>query len=236
MIFHTAAEKIYYNAFFKNWHTSIKKIYPTAKFSLRFVGSTTDTDVIEYCNTHHIMLDLDPTTYQEIVDKFKVTGNHANGYYAMSRWISIPILDESVFVTDVDVIATNTPTFSIDNSLKKKPWLTVSKRKAPDRTLKLMAICLRKDLCERVRDRAVSLLKDSPLIWSLDLQIQKYLTDNFEYNDYVLLGEVTRSTKDTNSPFGYASSSPVAINGVGYAGGIDSKIARYKLAKSNGIF
>ena len=140
MIFHTAAEKIYYNAFFKNWHTSIKKIYPTAKFSLRFVGSTTDTDVIEYCNTHHIMLDLDPTTYQEIVDKFKVTGKCVNGYYAMSRWISIPIQNKPVFVTDVDLIATNKLIFSIDNSLNEKSWFTISKRKAPDRTLKLMAI------------------------------------------------------------------------------------------------
>lgn len=236
MIFHTAAEKVYYNAFFKNWHTSIKKIYPSARFSLRFVGPTTDTDVIAYCNSHHILLSLDPITYQEIVDKFNVTGKRVNGYYCMSRWTSIPILDESVFVTDVDLIATNKLIFSIDDSLNEKPWFTISKRKAPDRTLKLMAICLHKDLCERVSSKAITLLENSPLIWSLDLQLLKYLTDNFNYTDYVMLGEIDHISKSTKAPFAYASPMPAVIDGIVCASGLDSKIARYKLAKSHGIF
>jgi hypothetical protein len=229
MIFHTAAEKIYYNAFFKNWHNSIKKIYPAAKFSLRFVGPTTDTDVIAYCNSHHILLSLDPITFQEISDKFNVTGNHVNGYYAMSRWISIPIQDDNVFITDVDIVAVSAPSFDIDGSLMNKPWFTVSKLKSSGNTLKLMAICLRKDICDPIRYVALALLENSPLVWSLDLHVRDYLMEKIEYNDYVLLGVIGQTPIEQlkKLPFAHASSK---------TGGAESKLENFKFARARGIF
>ena len=226
MIFHTAAEKVYYNAFFKNWHTSIKKIYPSARFSLRFVGPDDDTDVIEYCQSNDILLDIDPITYNQITDKFNVTGLNTNGYYAMSRWISVPTIDEDVFVTDIDIVAISAPSFDIEKSLNEKPWFTVSRRKANNRTLKLMAICLRKDICNSVRDKAISLLNSQPLVWSLDLNIRDFLMENFEYNEYVLLGSINKLSipEVKKLPFAHVK------------GDTETKISEFKIAKSLGIF
>ncbi len=237
MIFHTAAEKKYYNAFFKMWHRNILKHFPAAKFSLKFVGNTEDTDVIEFCKTNNINLILDPTTWQELLEKHK-TEFKASGYYPMARWNSIPVTNEHVCVTDVDVIMLKNEMSLIEELLETRDYIALQRGKK----CRLMVNFINKSTCSTVRNLAIKLMDSPNFQWDLDVTIGNWmelnLTNNLFLNTLTKFDSAfdrTAFLKDDEAFFGYYSSVSFTKNGTTYAGGFEAKSAKYKIAQRRGL-
>jgi hypothetical protein len=228
MIFHTAAEKNYYNFFFKKWHRFLKEFNPTAKFSLRYVGDTNTCDVVEYCSTNNIMLDIDPISLNQIIEKYNCNEKDALGYYAISRWISLPLLDDHVCMTDVDLLQLNPLEFDLDAILNEKQFISIS-RKKENKTNKMMFLGFNKDFVKTVKDQSIIFLENNSLVWDLDTKILIWLIlkNNFNWEEFIQLYCID-NLSDYNKDVKFAYFSSVNKKQI-YQNEIDAKKARYIL-------
>lgn len=233
MIYHTAAEKNYYNAFFKRWHSSIKALCPQVTFSLKFVGDTAGTDVIEFCKANEIDLILDNTTPDDLISRYG-SMEKGRGYYPMARWNSIPVSDKDVCVTDVDVVMVKNDLHEIKNLLKENQFVSISRDKHP-KVNPMMVNYIRSDACAIVRDHACSLMESDEFCWDIDLKVMRYMTQKLKY---IYLHRLIKfdstsgllpSIKEETC-FGYYSAVSIVIDGVAYEGGLEAKKAKYEYA------
>lgn len=239
MIFHTAAEKNYYNAFFKRWHTSIKILCPDVSFSLKFIGDTSDTDVLEYTSNHNIDLILDPTNTDDLVLRYG-SMDIGRGYYPMSRWNSIPVVEnQDVCVTDVDVIMIRNDVAEIKEHLKENDFVSISRNKQP-KINPMMVNYIKHDACQKVKDFALSLMDNKNFRWDIDLEVMSYMQKNLTYLYLHRLmkfdsnaGLVPHIKAETC--FGYYSAVSITLEGIHYSGGFDAKKAKYDYADKKGI-
>lgn len=230
MIFHTAAEENYYNYFFKNWHKSIKKIYkPCPAFSLRFVGPTDNCDVKEYCTNNGIILDVDPITLDEIQEKYKVSAENAKGYYAVSRWISLPELDDHVCMTDIDLVQLHPLDYDLNEKINHNNFISISRKKV-NHSNKMMFLGFNKDFISKVKELSFYTLNKKKLRWDLDTEILKLLVfGDYKWEEYYdLFCLDTVNISQPKIKFGYFSSLEFNYNDVTYPLGLEAKRLRYK--------
>lgn len=189
MIFHCASDSIYYEHFFKNFVDSIKKYYPNPKISYNFVGkdlpNNIETDILQ----------IDKISWEEIKTQYKVSDRDAKGYYALSRWLSIPNENDHVAVCDVDVLAVNKidhelietylQTYQVVNLTRIKP------KGAGEGGMMIMI--LHKDICALVKKFANSLLLDNQLIWQTDVVVRTHLYENFKVKQLLQMEDVSKN-------------------------------------------
>jgi hypothetical protein len=234
MIFHTAAEQVYYDLFFSNWHASIKKFWPDARFSLRFVGPKNKA-VDKYCSEHNILLTHDPITLEKINSNFTKEElpkrpEACYGYYALSRWMSMPVNDDHVGLTDVDVVALQKPNLESINQilLKYQQYRLPRAFATKEKPKNMMVNFFRKDVVSEVNRVATELLSKSKLMWNLDLKVRDYCDKNFSIFDEGLLVKLEGIAAPENNLFGYYCGSNFVDKGITYKGA-RAKAARYKL-------
>jgi hypothetical protein len=232
MIFHTAAEEQYYSFFFKKWHSSIRRLNPTAQFNLQFVGNTENCDVIDYCGENDINLNLDPISFEQIQEKYKCNELNARGYYAISRWISLPIKDDHVCMTDVDLLQINAIDFNLSERLDIKQFISFSKQKN-NKTNKMMFLGLNKNFVKIVKEKSIEILNNNTLTWDRDTSILKWmvLDNNFDWEEHTQLYCLNdlRRFPDSNVKFGYYSSVDFVHDNIKYNQGLEAKAARYEI-------
>jgi hypothetical protein len=237
MIFHTAAEQLYFDLFFQNWHTSIKKFWPGARFSLRFIGPKS-VRVDEYCKTNDIIVTHDPITFEEIKTKFDQVElpekdkrpKACYGYYAISRWLSMPVVDDHVGLTDVDIVAVKKPDMKKiskifnEHQQYRLPRVFVDKTRPKN----MMVNFFRKDVVSEVNEVAANILNSSKLMWCLDLGVMDYCNKHFNIFDEGLLAKFKTAIVPKNNLFGYyAATDFVDSKGKLHTGAL-AKAARYK--------
>ena len=190
MIFHTSADKIYYDSFFKQYKESITKYYDQAKFSFNYVGK----------HNVDVPIDLDFFT-QEMIDydeiKIKYNLHHdrnIKGFYCMSRWITIPILQDHVCVSDIDVIAVNDIDKSMLEDLLEKHKVVNLTRIKPRSGAEggMMIFFLHKDICVQVKKFSLDLLNSCDLTWATDVQVREFLYTNFDVKNLLKMQEVSK--------------------------------------------
>jgi len=235
MIFHTAAEQVYFDLFFSNWHLSIKKFWPGAKFSLRFIGPKSES-VDKYCSDNDILITHDPITFDEINANFNMIElpekdkrpKACYGYYALSRWLSMPELDENVGLTDVDVVAIRKPDMlKIDKIFSqyqqyRLPRVFVDKTRPKN----MMVNFFRKDVVRTVNQVATDILRSKRLMWCSDLGVMDYCNKNFKILDEGLLAKFKSAMTPKNNLFGYYAATDFIDKGKTYTGAF-AKAARY---------
>lgn len=207
MIYHTAADPIYFDFFFKRWHQSIRKFQPNANFSLRYVGPE-NQQVLDYCSENNILLSVDSITLPEIAEKFNVDESTAKGYYALARWISIPN-GEDVCVTDIDIIQLNPLGIDFEKISTDYSFASIARKKV-DHPNMMMCLYISKDKIQEVKNKANNLLS-TVLRWDTDTAIMTWISKN--YPIYLDLGLFKLdSFPQKNVPeyvkFGYFSSKP----------------------------
>lgn len=186
MIFHTATDPVYYKNFYYSFRTSIEKYFLNPKFSLRFVGE----DNIDLDNT---LLTIDKTSFEDIKTRFNATDKHAKGYYALSRWLSIPIEDEHVVVCDADVLAVNTIDKElILNLLDRFQVINVTRLKKDGRPGGMMIMILHKDICQQVRNYSNSLLDKEEIEWATDVNVRTFLYRNFSLCEILQMEDISK--------------------------------------------
>lgn len=230
MIFHTAAEIKYYNYFFKNWHRSLRKHWPDARFSLRFVGDASESDVVEYCKENSILLEVDSIDFGTMMERYRCLESDALGYYAMSRWISLPIINDHVCMTDVDIIQLNSLGFDLAADLESYDFISISRQKR-NKTNKMMILFLNRDLVSTIRNKSMELLQSSPLVWNLDTQVLIWMVfdKKFRWREHTSLYCINDLSRiGSKVKFGYFSGLDGMINGVKYPKGTEAKLARYR--------
>lgn len=236
MIFHTAAEKVYYNAFFKMWHRNIDKHVPNAKFSLKFVGDTSSTDVVSFCKDKNIDLILDCTTIDTLIEKYRSL-IVARGYYPMARWNSIPIKDEHVCVTDVDVIMLKNDIADMELLFEENDFISVARGRK-----RLMVNYIHKDACAAVLEHSKSLMDSDKFRWDLDLDVMSWMLENLRGAN---LNQLAKFDSTSNRlfnyvpnfcSFGYYSSVGFTYDEVHYPDGFEAKKAKYNWASKTNTF
>lgn len=216
MIFHTAADSRYFEYFFKNWHETISLRHPNASFSLRFVGKNYD-GVIKYCKSNRISITVDESSLEEIKNRYNIDNDEdAKGYYAMSRWISLPA-DDDVCVTDIDLLMVKQLSDDIIKSLNEHNFVSVCRQKY-DHPNVMMCMIIRKDKVKEIRDFAIRLLDESRLRWDLDTAIATYIEQEYEIAKFFNLFKMDHSVQK-NIPvlrkdviFGYCSAISIMGN------------------------
>ena len=234
MIFHTASEQSYFDLFFVNWHTSIKKFWPGAKFSLRFVGPKS-SKVDKYCKANNILISHDPTTLEDIKIKFDQSEldnrpKACYGYYAISRWLSMPVLNDHVGLTDVDVVAIRSPDLNKINKILDQyqqyrlPRVFVDRSKPKN----MMVNFFRKDVVAEVNAVADNILNSSKLMWCSDLGVMDYCNKNFNILDEGLLVKFKGPIVPKHNLFGYYCGTDFVDSKGKLHTGTLAKAARYK--------
>lgn len=206
MIYHTAADKGYFDCFFKRWHQSIKKFQPKANFSLRYIGNE-DPAVLEYCTLNNIKVTFDSIRLDEIIKKYNVSSQDARGYYALSRWTTIPE-DDDVCVTDIDIIQLNPLDMNFDTIFSEYPLATIARKKEKHPNM-MMCFFISKNMTSIIRNRALSLINASTLSWHTDTKIMRWIEENYSiYKDFGLfkLNVIHPTNVPPHVKFGYFSS------------------------------
>ena len=200
MIFHTSADKIYLDNFFLPFVTSIKKYYPNPMLSLNFVGT-------EYVDINkHVYYNTIPLSFFELKQKYQKGDRDTKGYYALSRWLTIPVLDDHVAVCDIDVLAVN----PIDNQLilnllKTYEVINITRTKPNGEEGGMMIMILRKDICKTVKDYSTSLLNNLDLKWDTDVNVRSFLYNNFKVKNLLQMKQLSKKSADfSNCWFAFA--------------------------------
>ena len=188
MIFHTAADPIYFEAFYNSYTDSIKQFFDSPLFSLNFVGLDQQHHTVDY-------FFQDEISFEEIKIKFNVDDRSARGYYCMSRWNSIPVVNHHVCVSDIDVIAINPIDKILINDLLEKHKVVNLTRLKPKLGGEggMMILFLHKDICQEVKDFSKQLLENNPLSWATDVAVRSYLYNNFNVKNLLKMKEISKS-------------------------------------------
>jgi hypothetical protein len=174
MIFHTAADSRYYECFYSFYQFSIKKFYPEAKLSLHYMGDNTSlTNNIDFLSREHINLDIIKQRYSPQTEK------DALGYYALSRWLFLPLQDDHIIVSDVDIMAIRKLPQNINELLEKNQVINITRTKKDHTEGGMAMIIIHKDIADKVKEFANNLLLTDNLYWELDVNVKKFLYNNF---------------------------------------------------------
>lgn len=188
MIFHCASDKIYYEYFFKNFVNSIKKYYPNPKISYNFVGedlpNNIETDILQN----------DRISWNEIKTQYTASDREAKGYYALSRWLSIPIQNQHVAVCDVDVLAVNKIDHElIETCLQTHQVINLTRRKPKGAGEGgMMIMILHKDILNIVKKFANNVLSTNKLKWQADVRVRTHLYENFKVKQLLQMEDVSK--------------------------------------------
>jgi hypothetical protein len=188
MIFHCSSDRVYYEHFFKNFVYSIKKNYSNSKISYNFVG----TDLPNNIETD--ILQNDTKSWDEIKTQYKASDREAKGYYALSRWLSIPIQNEHVAVCDIDVLAVNKIDKElIDNLLQTYQVINLTRIKPKSsKEGGMMIMILHKDICATIKKFSNSLLIDNKLQWMTDVMVRTFLYENYKVKDLLQMEDISK--------------------------------------------
>lgn len=188
MIFHTAADPIYYDRFYNDFRNSIIANYHDTKFSLRTVGNFNQTPVADFITN-------DSITLEEIEKQYSCDGRNAKGYYCMSRWISIPNENSHVCVSDIDVIAINTIDHElIEDKLEKHKAINLTRIKTKSgKEGGMMVFFLHRAICKEIRDYANHVLRKNDLNWATDVDIRNFIYNNYEVLNLLKMQEISKS-------------------------------------------
>lgn len=188
MIFHTAANKSYHDAFFEQFISSVKENYTNAKFSFHSIGHLEKKLGVDYFS-------FDTNTLDDIKQKYNTNDNrHASGYYCISRWLSIPVVGEHVCVCDIDIKAANKIDHDlIENYLEVHKVINVTRHKPKDNTEGgMMVIFLHKDICQSVKQFATELLDKEQLTWALDVRVRNHLYNLFNVKNILKMQDISK--------------------------------------------
>lgn len=189
MIFHCASDKIYYEYFFKNFVDSIKKYYSNPKISYNFVGkdlpNNIETDILQN----------DIKSWDEIKTQYTASDREAKGYYALSRWLSIPIQNEHVAVCDVDVLAVNKIDHElIETCLQSHQVINLTRMKPKGAGEGgMMIMILHKDILNIVKKFANNILSANKLKWQADVLVRTYLYENFIVKQLLQMEDISKN-------------------------------------------
>jgi len=174
MIFHTAADNTYYNNFYNLYSLTIRQFYPNSKFSLYFLGNQLpNNSTISYLNQENI-------SFEDIEQKYNTTGRDTKGYYALSRWKSMPVVNENVVVSDIDLIALKSiPQEIINNIFKNHEAINISRLKKNGDEGCMAMMILRKDIIDIVNNFANNILDTETLHWASDVSVRNFIYKNF---------------------------------------------------------
>jgi len=174
MIFHTATDETYYNKFYSMYSNSIIRFYPQSKLSLFFMGNNLPVNSnIEYLKQKNI-------SFESIKETYSVNEIDAKGYYALARWLSMPIKNQNVVVSDVDIIAIKPiPQQKIDDIFKEHQIINITRTKPNGSEGGMAMMYIRKDVVEDINLMAEKILHKNNLRWDLDVQVRTYI-----YNTY----------------------------------------------------
>lgn len=175
MIFHTAADKTYYDYFYKFYKKSIKHFYPTCELSIHYMGENLliDPDV-KYISCEN-------TNIAKIKEACKVDEQSALGYYCLSRWLFLPEVDDNILVSDVDIIAIKKISHDKFESLfQEYQVINITRRKKGGTEGGMAMIAIRSDVIKLVKTFAHNLLKEKSLHWALDVEVRTFLYENFK--------------------------------------------------------
>jgi len=190
MIFHSSAELDFFNHFYKNFYSSVKFFHPYDKLSFNFVGDDSDhcNPILTDINTH------DKIDIESIKNKFNASNNRsAYGYYALSRWLSIPLLDDHVCVCDIDLLMCNTiPNEFYENILNKHEVINITRKKPNGGEGGMMAMILRNDICNDVKNYSNIVLQEKQLKWDLDVDVRQFLYKEFNVFNILKMQDISK--------------------------------------------
>lgn len=198
MIFHISADPVYFGSFYNNFVNSIKINYKNFKISLNFVGNLESVEVPET-----FILTQDNKTFENICDLYSSQDKDAKGYYALSRWLSIPVVDEDIFVCDIDILAVNPIDQDlISNLLVDYPVINCTRFKPKSNSQGgMMAMVLRRDVCKDIRDYANSLLITEKLEWLTDTKVRSFIYKNYSVKELPQMHDISKQGPTTDKWF-----------------------------------
>lgn len=181
MIFHTAADIRCYELWYDMFYNSVKTHCPSSQTSFHFVGR----DAIK---ADADLFSQDQISLEEIQSQYNVDEKSAKGYYCISRFLSIPCVGDHVLLCDIDLkLIRNFDTTTIESWLEEHPAINFCRLKFNGKPGGMMAMLLRKDICQSVRDYANTLIKQSSLWWGLDSEVRKYIYETYSVKNYISL-------------------------------------------------
>lgn len=194
MIFHCSSDRVYYEHFFKNFVYSIKKNYSNPKISYNFVGTDLpDNIVTDYFQN-------DKKNWNEIKTLHKATDREAKGYYALSRWLSIPNENDHVAVCDIDILAVNPINHDLLEDLLKT-YQVINLTRIKPKTGKeggMMIMILHKNICDTIKKFANNLLVNNKLIWQTDVMVRTFLYENYKVKELLQMEDISKKNNLKN--------------------------------------
>ena len=186
MILHAAADIRCYELWYDMFYDSVSEHCPSAKRSFHYVG----TETVQPKNID--MFTQDTITLDQIRSQYRAPDEKsARGYYCISRFLSIPCVGDHVLLCDIDLkLIKDLDIDSIDNTLKDHQAVNFCRLKFDGRPGGMMAMLLRQDICESVRDFARHAVKEQPLWWGLDSTVREYIYKNYSVKNEIALYNV----------------------------------------------
>lgn len=191
MIFHTSADKIYFDNFFTSFVTSVKEQNPNSKFSFNFVG-TENIDVDKNIN-----YTVAPISFYDLKKQYQTDDRNTRGYYALSRWLTIPNSNDHVAVCDIDILAVNPiDTALILETFNNHEVINITRIKPNGAEGGMMVMFLRKDICAEVCNFSNSLQKNLDLEWDTDVRVRSFLYNNFKVKNLLQMKQLSKKSND----------------------------------------
>jgi hypothetical protein len=179
MIFHTSADPLYYENFYKFYNESIKLFYPDSKLSFHFVGH--DSNIIK---SPIDIFSQKKISKKEIEIMYNTSERDTLGYYAISRWLSIPDIGDHVVVSDVDIVAIKSiPTNYILDIFKDYEAINITRTKKNGTEGGMAMMILRKDIISSINQKANEVLNNPTLAWDSDVQVRTFIYENFKVKE-----------------------------------------------------
>jgi hypothetical protein len=210
MIFHASADRLYYDNFYQMFFTQIKKHYPNPTCSFNYVGL--DHHDLDFSAVDISTVDaIDESSIREV---YNVNPNEAKGYYALSRWLSIPVTGDNVVVCDIDILAINDIDYNLINQLlDETPVINITRIKPNGKEGGMMVMILRADICQLVKNLAHNLLTTENLCWQTDTLIHGFLYQNFKVRHILNMHSVQKdkSIENINHWFVFTKGGPKKV-------------------------
>ena len=183
MVFHTTCDELYFYRFYENFWKSIRKYNPEADFSLNYVGSKNDK-IINFCKENKIILSIEETTLKDLEQKFtRSVYRDILGYYPLCRWKSIPLVDETVIVCDVDMLAIGKIDIGFIEELLKKYQAVNITRIKPDGThggTLLIALSTQSMISVKLMAEAYSQSLTDEIFIGEDLDVRNFIYESLD--------------------------------------------------------
>lgn len=196
MIFHTTCDPVYFERFYDKFRKSILNYNSQVRFSLNYVGPKNE-EIEKYCLDNNIVLENEEISYDKLKIKFcDSSENDILGYYPLCRWKSIPDINESVIVCDVDIMcigSLNIP--ELENILHVHQALNITRKKPKGTNGGMMLIGLSNNAVKAVKEYAInhSLSLSSKISIAQDVNIRTFIYNSF--NVYEINNKMLDLTK-----------------------------------------